>query len=146
MAKITTYYKGDMLFESKLGNHRILIDVPAGMGGGDRGPTPPEVFIASLGSCVGAFVAKYCNHAGVDPQNMSVDVTYDKVEHPTRLVNLKVKVNLPNGKCKGGRKKALLRAAEHCPVHETISTLENIDFELVQQPERVNSPEEMTVV
>ena len=50
MAKITTYYKGDMLFESKLGTHSIIIDVPAGMGGTDRGPTPPELFIASLGS------------------------------------------------------------------------------------------------
>ena len=57
MAKITTYYKGDMLFESKLGAHSVIIDVPAGMGGKDRGPTPPEIFIASLGSCVGAFVA-----------------------------------------------------------------------------------------
>ena len=47
MAKITTYYKGDMLFESKLGNHSVIIDVPAGMGGQDRGPTPPELFIAS---------------------------------------------------------------------------------------------------
>lgn len=129
MAQITTHYKGDMLFESKLGNHSVLVDVPPGMGGADRGPTPPELFIASLGTCVGAFVANYCGQAGIDAGDMSIDVAFDKVEDPTRLVNLRVKVNLPNGGC-NGREKALRRVAEHCPVHETIATLEGIEFEI----------------
>jgi uncharacterized OsmC-like protein len=125
MGKVTTYYKGNMLFESKLGQHSILIDVPAGMGGSDRGPTPPELFIASLGSCVGAFVANYCGQTEIDPKGMTVEVSFDKVPDPTRLVNLKIDVNLPNGDCKK-REKALLRVAEHCPVHETIATIEGI--------------------
>lgn len=129
MGKVATLYKGDMLFESKLGNHTVRIDVPASMGGKDRGPTPPELFIASLGSCVGAFVADYCGRAGVDTSDMTVDVTFDKVENPTRLVNLKVKVNLPNGDC-GERQKAILRVAEHCPVHETITTLEHVEISI----------------
>jgi putative redox protein len=130
VANITTYYKGDMLFESKVGDHSILIDVPADMGGKDRGATPPQVFVASLGSCIGAFVVYYCNQVGIDGKDMTVDVTFDKVEDPTRLVNLKVKVNLPHGDF-AKRKKALLRVAEHCPVHETISNLEGIEIELV---------------
>ncbi|MBN1993027.1 MAG: OsmC family protein [Anaerolineae bacterium] len=127
MGTITTVYKGHMLFESDLGNHRMLIDVPAGMGGSDRGPTPPELFIASLGSCVGAFLANYCAQKGINAQNMTVDVSFDKADNPTRLVNLKIKANLPHAEC-NGREKALLRVAEHCPVHETISTLEGIEF------------------
>jgi uncharacterized OsmC-like protein len=129
MAKITTYYKGDMLFESKLGNHTIISDVPPAMGGSDRGPTPPEIFVASLGSCVAAFVANYCNQVGVDSRDMTVDVTYDKAEDPTRLVNLKVDVNLPHGDAKK-REKAILRVADHCPVHETIGTLQGIEINL----------------
>lgn len=140
MATITTYYKGDMLFESEVGNHSILIDVPAGMGGSDRGPTPPEVFVASLGSCIGAFVANYCHKSGVEAKGLTVDVSFDKADDPTRLVNLKVKVKLPSGKCKG-REKALLRVAEHCPVHETIATLKGIDFELEAKPTEEDSPE-----
>lgn len=139
MAKITTYYKGNMLFESKLGNHSILVDVPSSMGGSDRGPTPPELFIASLGSCIGAFVANYCNKSGIDSKDLTVDVSFDKAEDPTRLVNLTVKVNLPKGQCKG-RKKALLRVAEHCPVHETIATLEGIEFDLTDMQAAVESP------
>jgi putative redox protein len=132
MGKITTCYKGGMLFESKMGNHSLLIDVPAGMGGSDRGPTPPELLIASLGSCVAAFVADYCGRAGIDAQDMSVDVSFDKVEDPTRLVNIKVTVHLPHGDC-GKRRQAVLKVAEQCPVHATISTLEGVDIVIEDQ-------------
>jgi putative redox protein len=125
MGKITTYYKGDMLFQSKVGNHILTIDVPPAMDGKDRGPTPPEVFIASLGSCVGAFVANYCEPKGVSTQDMTVDVTFEKVSNPTRLADLQIQVNLPHAEC-NGREKAILRVAEHCPVHETIGSLEGI--------------------
>ncbi|MCB0132462.1 MAG: OsmC family protein, partial [Caldilineaceae bacterium] len=128
MATITTTYQGDMLFESQLGNHKVQIDVPANMGGSDRGPTPPELFVASLGSCVGAFAATYCRQAGIDTADMTVDVSFDKVGNPTRLTNLAITVNLPYGDC-SGREKALLRVAEHCPVHETISMLEGINIQ-----------------
>jgi putative redox protein len=134
MAKISTVYRGNMLFESKLGNHTVLIDVPAAMGGSDRAPTPPELFIASLGSCVGAFVANYCERAGIETRDMTVDVTYDKAGDPTRLVNLKVTVTLPHGDW-ANREKAIRRVAEHCPVHETIATLEGIEIVLVGKQE-----------
>lgn len=129
MGKLTTYYKGDMLFESKVGNHSILIDVPPAMGGSDRSPTPPEFFVASLGSCVAAFVANYCHQVGIDSRDMSVDVTFDKAEDPTRLVNLKVQINLPYGDVEK-REKAILRVAEHCPVHETMETLQGVEITL----------------
>ncbi len=135
MGKITTYYKGDMLFESKLGNHSLFIDVPASMGGKDRSPTPPELFVASLGSCVGAFVAHYCQRAGIDATDMTVDVTFDKLESPTRLDNLKVRIDLPHGEY-ADREAAILRVAEHCPVHETITTMQGIEIEIFDKAAR----------
>lgn len=132
MPTITTRYKGDMLFETQLGNHTLTTDVPPAMGGKDRGPTPPEVFVASLGACVAAFVADYCQRTGIDTRDLSVDVSFEKAENPIRLVNLKVRVNLPHGEC-GTRREAVLRVAEHCPVHETINSVEGIPFELISR-------------
>ena len=37
MAKITTHYKGDMLFESSLGSQSLVIDAPPSMGGAAHG-------------------------------------------------------------------------------------------------------------
>jgi uncharacterized OsmC-like protein len=108
------------------------------MGGKDRGPTPPELFIASLGSCVGAFVAQYCERAGIDTGEMTVDIAFNKAEGPTRLTDLKVIITLPHGDC-SGREAPILRVAEHCPVHETIATMESITFTVIgkEMPVRV---------
>lgn len=129
MAQITTQHKGNMLFASQVGNHQILIDVPSAMGGADRGPTPPEFFVASLGSCVAALVANYCEKVGIDATGLSVDVSYDKASDPTRLTNLTVQIDLPHGDI-SGREEAILRVAERCPVHETISNLGDVKISL----------------
>lgn len=130
MGTINTFYKGDMLFETEMGNHKIKIDVPPDMGGKDRGPTPPQLFIASLGSCVGAFVVNYCERCGIDTEDLNVEVSFDKAIDPTRLTNLKITVNIPNDDC-CKKAKAIKRVAEFCPVHMTIKAMEDIELEIV---------------
>ncbi len=132
MASITTSYKGNMLFETKIGNHAIVIDVPENMGGSDRGPMPPQLFVASLGSCIGAYVAQYCRNNSIDDTGMTVDVSFEKVDNPTRLINLKVTIRFPNGDC-SARVDAIQRVAEHCPVHETIMTMKGIEVEILDK-------------
>jgi len=129
VGKITTLYKGDMLFESQIGKHSVIIDVPDVMGGSDRGPQPPQLFIASLGSCIGAFVAQYCEKNGIDDEGMTVEMSFEKAPDPTRLVNLKAQVLLPKADC-SKRIRAIKRVAEHCPVHATINTMENLEIEI----------------
>jgi uncharacterized OsmC-like protein len=118
-----------MLFETKLGKHKVLIDVPPTMGGSDRGPTPPEFFVASLGSCVAALVANYCNNVNIDTTGLAVDVTFDKVDDPARLTNVQVTIDLPNADV-NGREKAILRVAQRCPVHETICSMDGVEISL----------------
>jgi uncharacterized OsmC-like protein len=129
MARVSTTYKGEMLFETQLGRHNVLIDVPPSMGGNDRGPTPPEFFVASLGSCVAALVANYCNNAAIDITDLSVDVEFDKAEDPTRLTNVKVLIHLPHADL-NGREAAILRVAERCPVHETICSMDSVEISM----------------
>ena len=131
MGKITTYLKEGMLFESQLGDHKVLIEGPESWGGKNTAPPPPQFFMASIGSCVGVLVAHFCDTHQLDPSGMSVDVTYDSADHPTRFTNIKVTVNLPNARCGDEcTRKALQSVAEHCPVHETITLLEDIQFEI----------------
>ncbi len=129
MDVITTHHKGDMLFETQFGNHRLEIDVPDSMGGKDRGPQPPELFVASLGSCVAALVANYCNKAGLSTEGLTVDVMYEKASDPTRLIDMKVNVDLPYADI-SGREQALKRVADRCPVHQTICSLEGVDIQV----------------
>ena len=123
MASVSVQFKGDMLFEAKSGNHTLKIDVPAPMGGKDRGMTPTELFAASLASCVGVLVVAYCKDMKIDPTGLSVDVTYDKLDKPPRLGHFKVAIKIPAGGWES-RKDGIVRAAQRCPVHETIRNFE----------------------
>lgn len=132
MSRVTTTYKGDMEFEARVGNHTLIIDGPDSWGGKDRGPIPPQLFMASIGSCVAVLVTHFCDEHKMDATNLSVDVDYDVAEHPTRFHNIRVKIDLPNTVCDDEcMLKALEHVARHCPVHESILTLERINFELV---------------
>lgn len=129
MSVVSTRYLGDHVFESTLGNHTITIDSPESWGGMDRGPMPPQLFMASIGSCVGVLITHFCRQHELDDSGMTIDVCYDKADHPTRFTNIKVVVNMPKTQCADElTQKALKHVAEHCPVHETITTLGSVEF------------------
>jgi uncharacterized OsmC-like protein len=122
MAKVSTHLRGDSLFEAQLGDHTLTTD-PSGT----EGPSPPEVLVASLGACVGVLVANYCKRTGIDTKGLSVDVEYNKASNPYRLADFRVDINLPHADV-GSRIGAITRVAEHCPVHQTMCTLEGADI------------------
>lgn len=134
MGTISTLYKGDMLFVSRARHHKLTVDAPSSTGGNKRGPTPPEVFIALLGSCVAATVADYSERKGIDVRGMEVVVSYDKAEHPARLVNIDVRVDLPGTTASELDLKALRQVAQHCLVQKIMVNLEEVSFEIVGEP------------
>ena len=127
MATLTTKYKGDRLFEADNGTNTVTIDVR-----GERALTPPQLFIVSLGACVSALISGYCESHDIDATGLEVDVNYDKVQNPSRMVNLKAVVRLPNADVKN-REKALYHVAKHCPVHETIMTTDSMEIEILDR-------------
>ncbi|WP_246159318.1 OsmC family protein [Catellatospora sichuanensis] len=54
--------------------HRILVDQPAEAGGADSAPTPTEMFIASLATCVAFYAGRYFTRHGYSRNGLSVAV------------------------------------------------------------------------
>ena len=131
MGKVVSTHKGDMLFETRSGNHVILNDVPAAedWGGSDRAPTPPEYLIMSLSSCIAAFLVKFCKQAGINSEGMSVEVNFEKADQPVYLKDINVLISLPNAVI-GKHEEALKRVCEHCVVHETLTHIDHIDISI----------------
>ena len=76
-------------------------------------------------------VNRFCDERGLDASGLQIDVDYDVADHPTRFQNIKVMIRLPNTVCDDAfTREALEHVAKHCPVHETILTLEKVNFEL----------------
>jgi uncharacterized OsmC-like protein len=131
MAEVTVKHAGDMKFETTIGNHRLIIDVPHEMSGKDRGLTPPQLFAASLASCIAVFATSYCTNTGINAEGLSVSLVFDTLTKPTRLGNFKAVISIPHGDV-GDKEKAVLRAAQYCPIHETIRVSPKVAISLEQ--------------
>jgi putative redox protein len=124
MPTVTSQHIGDMIFETSIGNHKIVSDVPTSpeWGGKDRHPTPPDYFVASLSSCIAAFVVQYCRQAGLDASGTLVEILYEKATQPSHLKDIVVNISMPQVSL-GERIEAIRRVSAHCTVHETISRM-----------------------
>jgi uncharacterized OsmC-like protein len=52
-------YRSGKKFVATCRGKQLIIDQPLENGGTDEGITPPEAFIASVGSCMGVYVLNY---------------------------------------------------------------------------------------
>jgi uncharacterized OsmC-like protein len=131
MPEITVTHVGEMGFETQIGNHKITIDLPPENNGKDRGPTPPQLFATSLSSCIAAFATSYCNNAGINSDELSVTLSYDKLTNPSRLGNFKAVITIPNDPV-GEKEKGVIRASEHCFIHQTMRLSSEVKITLAK--------------
>lgn len=115
-------------FSATVRNHEIISDQPV-PAGEDSGPTPPELFVSSLATCIGVYVADYCKRAGLTYEGLTMDVNWEKATNPGRIGKIEIKINLPE-KVSAEREKAILRVADHCTVHNTITIKPEIQITL----------------
>lgn len=97
--------------------HQIDIDQPFADGGSDAGPTPTELFVASLASCI----AHYARHGlGRTGEGAHVRCTWEMSESkPWRVRSIDIDVRVPAA-TPAERIVAVQRAVAHCTVHNSI--------------------------
>jgi len=118
-------------FSAQNRTHTVIIDQPKDGGGQDQGPTPSELFVDSLGSCIGVYVLAFCKNTGLNPDGMRIILDWKKADDkPARIKSISAKIELPNADV-GQRKAALLKVAEACLIHETIKHQPEISITLV---------------
>ena len=123
-------------FSAQNRTHTIIIDQPKEGGGDDQGPTPPEIFVDALGSCIGVYVLAFCKNTGLNPDDMKIILEWGKAsDKPARIKSINVKIDLPNANV-GARKAALLKVAESCLIHETIKHEPEITIDLANVTKR----------
>jgi|SRR5271166_3115335 len=118
--EITVEHLGSVQFEIKTRGHSVVSDQPSENGGFDEGMTPPELLLASLGSCAGYYAAQYLRKQKLATEGTRVRVTCDKVKDPVaRLDNFVIEVDTPVELSQQHRK-GVQEAVEHCLVHNTL--------------------------
>lgn len=123
-----TYLDG-VRFQAATRNHEIASDQPFENGGTDRGMTPPELMLASLGTCAAYYATEYLRARSMPTTGLTLTVSAEKAQKPARLTNFRIGLSVP-GLDDQKHRGAILRAARSCLIHNTLTHTSTIDIEL----------------
>lgn len=110
-------------------SHSIICDQPTDNGGTDSGMTPPELMLASLGSCAAFYAVQYLKTRNLGHHNVEVSVTAEKLRQPSRIGNFRINVSCPVTLTEE-QTEGLMRSVHHCLVHNTLLTPPEIEINL----------------
>src|ERR1035438_5977933 len=102
-------------FSIQTRSHSIVCDQPADNGGKDAGMTPPELLLASLGSCAAFYAVQYLKTRNLAEGGVEVTVTAEKLKQPARLGNFRIHVICPVALTED-QTEGLMRSVHHCLV------------------------------
>ena len=118
-------------YEVIVRGHRVLVDQPADHGGTDGGPTPTELFVASLAACVAFYAGRYLTRHGYSREGLAVSAGYEMAsDRPARVGNIRLTVRVPADL--PSRRWAALRAVvSHCTVHNSLASPPSVTIDLL---------------
>ncbi len=117
--EVIVEHLGAVQFEIKARQHAVVSDQPIDNGGDDEGMTPPELLLASLGSCAAFYAVDYLKRSQILRDGVKVRVTAEKVKGPFRVDNFKIEVEVP-GAIEEKHLKGLDDAVHRCLIHNTL--------------------------
>jgi len=117
MEAIISYTDG-VRFEAECRGHRIITDQPPDKNGTDKGMTPPELLLASLGTCAAHYAILYLDTRGLPTENLKVRVVAEGALQPMRLSSFRIEVAVPE--LEPRHQEGVLRAVKNCMVHNTL--------------------------
>jgi uncharacterized OsmC-like protein len=110
--------------------HEVVVDQPTYDGGTDTGPTPTELFVAGLASCVAFYGGRYLRRHGISERGFEVDGAFAfALDRPARVGEIELAVRLPEG-FPPERRSAFLSVLEHCTVHNSMVSTPRIQIAL----------------
>lgn len=110
-------------------HHTLICDQPAENGGTDEGMTPPELLMASLGSCAVFYAVQYLKARNLASGGIEAIVVAEKLKSPSRLGNFKIEVDCPVP-LTDEQQMGLVRSVHSCLIHNTLMSVPEISIEL----------------
>lgn len=128
---IQVAYEGGDRLSIDIRGHVLTADQPVQDGGEDAGPTPTELFVASLGACVAHYAQRFLRRHGVSTDGLRVSAQYTWAENPHRVGTIRLELDAPG--LPESRRAAFDRVIERCTVHNSITHAPVITIQTVSR-------------
>ena len=133
MSNITVRHVDGDRFTVEARDHVLTVDQPLAAGGDDTAPTPTELFVASLASCVAFYARRYLARHDLPTTGLRVIGAFDMAQRPARVGSISLEIILPVG-VPGDQRDRMLAVASHCTVHNSLITPPEVLIALAGAP------------
>jgi uncharacterized OsmC-like protein len=118
-------------YEVAVRGHRLMVDQPVDAGGEDNAPTPTELFVASLATCVAFYAGRYLTRHGFNRNGLGVSVGFDMADdRPARVAAVRLTVRVP-ADLPAERMPGLQAVVSHCTVHNSLTTPPDVTIDVI---------------
>ena len=113
-------YENGTRFVASCDGHTVMTGKGDDGDSGRDGMYPAQLFVASLGMCIGGYVASYCRHHNIPCADLRLDLERDTARAPSRTTRVTAKIHL-GAKLSQKDAKAILRVADQCHITNSVS-------------------------
>ncbi len=125
---VTETGEGRFVQRVEMGPHTITADEPNSVGGEDRGASPYDLLLASLGTCTTMTLRMYAEHKKLPLEQVKATLTHEKIDvrdcedcetESGRVDFIERTIELV-GELTEAQRRRMLEIAERCPVHRSL--------------------------
>ena len=103
----------------QINGFKFLTDLSIEKGGENTAPDPYNMFLASIGSCVGVFVANFCDSHSISKEDITISQEIDIDPETNLLKKMDTVIHLPES-FPAKYRNACLKVANQCFVKKSI--------------------------
>jgi len=128
---MTVSFSGGKRVTAHYDGFDIATDQGVDSGGEGTAPEPYDLFLASLATCAGYYVLKFCEGRGLATDGVTLHQSWERAEDK-KLVRVAIRIQVPP-EFPAKYRKALVRAANTCAVKKTLQDPPEITTEVVAE-------------
>jgi ribosomal protein S12 methylthiotransferase accessory factor len=117
--QIELSFPGGVAVDASFLGHTVHTDQPVASGGVDTGPSPFDLFLASLATCAGFYALRFCQQRELSTDGLGLTLETHR-DPATRALSLTMRLRLPN-EFPAKYHEAILRACDQCAVKKALA-------------------------
>lgn len=125
---ISISFPGGVAVDATSSGHTLHTDQPAPLGK-DSAMSPFDVFLSSIGTCMGFYALRFCQQRSIDVKGLGLTLDPQRDADGKHVDSLKIELRLPDH-FPVKYEEAIRRAVEHCSVKRHLAEPPAIELTL----------------